>query len=472
MLFLVVTIHRFKSYIGLTLPQSSDLCWLIETGNWILSERQLPRSDVFNWWHSNRPIVCYQWLFEIFIAKLHQNIGLWGTGLLSNLLSGFLIFWYLPATWLRFRIPLWLCLGFLTLVPSRYWHFPRPQILASVYLVLLVTVLESIRLNPKSKWCWSLPLILLFWANTHPTWVLALLFVTIYYATQFLRTRSFKTHGHLIVSLLLSFVSAVVNPYGVHLIPNFVSFINGSQYLKLYEVLPAHTAPDLFPFVFYCVVFVVLLILNFRKLKAPETVAISLISIMLGLSTSRFEPFAIIGSWQGLGLILQAALPKGERFEDWLSDNNVHHIWKRPAVILFSLVIPYVCWFFTCPNQTEAFKQLVQCNPRLLMLPKIRNRQRVFTDPITGNWMVYTKAGKPFITNQFDSYSKQDVQRVSDCLSGIEGWQSFLQENNVQSILIPKADPLFKALSSSRSWLCIEDDKTISYWERNDAFGK
>lgn len=472
MLFLVVTICQFRSCAELTLPQSSDLCWLIETGNWILNEQKLPPTDIFNWWHSDRSIVCYQWFFEISIAKVHSAVGLWGTGLLSNLIGGFLIFWFLPATWLRYGIPLWICLGFTALVPSRYWHFPRPQILASIYFAFLVTALEHIRLNPKSKCSWSIPIILLFWTNTHPTWVLALSFVFIYYSAVFLREGSLRREWRLVASLLLSLLSTLFNPYGAQLASNVVSFLNGSQYLKLYEVMPAYSSPDLIPFLFYCGVFLVVLIVNGRKHVAPETILVAIVSLILGLSTSRFEPFAVIGSWQCLGLMLASTIQKQEKLSNWVTKQSLNQWWKRPIVILLSLAIPYGCWLAVCSNQVAAFQQLIQCDPNLLMLPKERNQQRVFTDPITGNWMVYTKAGKPFITNQFDTYSKEEVQQVSDCLSGIEGWQRFLDENQVQSILIPKADPLFKALSSSRIWLCIADDKTTSYWERNQGLQK
>ena len=98
--FLAVIISRLSYFSYFTLPQSSDLGWLIRTGDWIRLHNAMPTHDLFCWWNHGKELISYQWLFEVMVSVANSTIGFWGIGLITTLLAGALLLYLLPKQWL------------------------------------------------------------------------------------------------------------------------------------------------------------------------------------------------------------------------------------------------------------------------------------------------------------------------------------------------------------------------------------
>lgn len=459
LLFLSICICRLQDFATLSLQQSSDLCWLIRTGDWILSNGIIPDRDLFNWYLPNRTVISYQWLFEVLISAFHQFIGLWGIGFLSNTAAALLLLWLLPTMWFRYSIPMSLVFLFDGLVISKYWQFPRPQLLASIYMFCLLWLLEKVCSENKLRPLLFLPILVLLWINTHPSFGFALIICAIYFLCVAYRKPEWriKLFGMQLVLLLLIFV----NPFGIQLISHSLSFANGSQYLNLYETLPAFQIPELAPFVAYSAISFVLIWLARKQLRI-EQILVAIFSISLGLAVNRFEPFAVIGSWNCVGLSL---LYLKNTYTPGF-DARIPSLFHRPIGLLISVLVGALVWVSVAPNEASALRLLIPSSPEILKLPVARHKERVFNDPIIGNWMIYGKFGRPFIDNRFDTHPSRNIVELSSCLSGDSNWRQYLDSRKIDSILLPNADPLYKILIKSSHWVNIADDGQVSYWER------
>lgn len=448
-------------YTSICLTQSADLCWLIRTGDWIRQNGSVPQTDLFNWYLPERVVISYQWLFEVCISFLHTQIGLWGIGLISNICAAFFLFWMLPRTWLRMSVPFSIVFMFCALLDSRYWHFPRPQLISTFYLYFLLALLEKFGTEKKLNQLCFLPPLILLWSNTHPSFTLGLVLTAIYFAAIGFRN---PQQGAVLFLLLIFCCSLVfVNPFGSQMLTHTWSFINGSQYLRIYETLPAYQTPDLMPFWIYVVIAAGLVLFGRKQLRV-EQILTAMLSLALGMAVNRFEPFAVIGSWQSVGIVLASFLNK--RIQTLhLAGSSLFCHWQGVVV---PILIGAVLWWSTATNEIEAFHLLVG-QPKILQLPFQRNKQRLFNDPEIGSWLIYLQLGKPFVDNRFDTLPRSSIVALSDFLSAKPTWREYITEHSFDSILISDYTPLFRALAQSSSWVCLADDGRISYWEKESG---
>src|SRR5262249_50668790 len=86
-LALAFAIRVFVGYAPLALLGNVDLGWLIQFGDDTLMHG-VPTRLTYCWTFPGRPVVTYQWLFQVAVALIHSTGGLWLIGLASCLISG------------------------------------------------------------------------------------------------------------------------------------------------------------------------------------------------------------------------------------------------------------------------------------------------------------------------------------------------------------------------------------------------
>jgi hypothetical protein len=473
LLFFTICMLRFQAFLKNCLGQSSDLCWLIRTGDWILLHKDLPTTDLFSWWQPARLVVPYQWTFEIFASLLNKTAGVWSIGLFSNVVGSIFLFWILPRNWLLRNIPFSITFAMLSLVSSAYWHFPRPQLFVWVYSAFLLYLLEEARRKDETRYLFLLPPLILLWVNAHPSFAFALLTITIYFVVGALKKKVLRTQISLGAIFIASALSTILTPKGTLFVSHAMSFANGGQYLRIHEVLPAYQNPDLHPFLAYSILACALIAFFWKNLPLEKCI-VSLFFIALGISVNRFEPLSIIASWSCVGDSITLGLSKYLRVQNSdtacirASDVSAGHLWRSGSSFFVALLIGCVLWKADVPNEREAQAQLLNYADRsLLLMPEQRGKTRLFNDPICGNWMIFTGLGRPFMSNQFDSYKPQTISEVVKVLNG-DNFSTFLNTQEIDCILIQNYCPLHKALKNSSQWTLIRGTNSMSYWERTN----
>lgn len=474
--FLIVAFQKFFEYTLYTLPQSSDLCWIIRTGDWISSHQQLPQHDLFCWWNHTHALVCYQWTYMLFASVIDKVAGLWTIGLISTIVGGIILFWYLPKQWLLMGIRPCFVYGAVCLIFSRYWNLPRPQLFACLLLILLLEIIARVRTHSESKAVFLLPILFVFWVNFHLSWSFGLLILTAF-QLQSLRCPMSKQNRFKLWTVFALCIGAVFcNPYGTTLVQYGLTFTNSDQFLKVYETVPAFQAPDLQPFVCYCVIAAGTIIRCFRRFEADRTI-IALSAIVLGLSINRFEPITVILSWQLAGEALlklssysdAKTMPPGTSAVQRTSsiENLIAQFAPKMIGLAAILLVCVSMWQLRCSVSGDAYHQLICGSPEILALPQKRHKHRLYNDPVLGSWMIYANTGRPLIDNHFDLYDKGLCEEVYACKFSRPDCMQLLKKSNFDCLLIPKRCPLSDVLKSAPSdWKKLADDDVITYWEK------
>jgi hypothetical protein len=167
-----------------------------------------------------------EWLGDAFFAVVYRLGGLRGLEvLLAVLASAVMLALYGFATLRSGNCKAAFLVSAVLLALATASFNLRPQMLGYLFLILTLVALELFR-QGKQRAVWLLPVLFLFWVNTHGSWIVGLGTVALYIVTGLVSFRigSLETRGwtnaerlRLEIVFLLSLVAIPVTPYGARL---------------------------------------------------------------------------------------------------------------------------------------------------------------------------------------------------------------------------------------------------------------
>ena len=443
-----------------------DLWWHIKVGQDILTTHHLPTADTYSFTVHGTPWVAYEWVGEVLLAAVQRAWGLQGL-LALNLALGAAVVLGLyglatlrsgnsKAAFVACGIVFYLAVVFFTL---------RPQMLAYVFLVLTLIILERFR-QGRSGTLWLLPPLFLLWVNTHGTFVVGLFAVGVYIVSGLFEMRSNGVESRrwtgaqrlqLELAFLGSLVALTVTPYGPKLaaFPVDMAFSHPAIAASIVEwqPLPFNSAPG--------------------KLFSALLVGFLLAQVALGLTWQLaeftlflcglvaaclharlvliFVPFCT----PLLAVILSRWVPSYEPKKDKLAIN---------AVLIIAIVVG-IARFFPSRAQLEsrveehwpvkAVQYLEQHPPPLPM----------FNTYSYGGYLIYKLDGrnKVFIDGRTDIYDQVGVLADYGSISRVEPIALHLLDvYGVQSCLIERNEALGTLLAASPRWQKVyADDQSV-----------
>ncbi len=204
----------------------ADFWWHLKSGQWILEKREVPTVDPFTFASADRPWIDLSWLFQVTLAAAFAAAGVPGAIVMTAAVCAAAIvvvlilrdrrspFWLITVCW----IPA------LALMSARF--VPRPEIFSVLWLALYLTILLKADVSPALAWL--LPLIQVFWVNTHGLFVLGPIVLFAYLADRFARSARAPSEpgdlrppasklrwAHLGGASVVVCVACLVNPYGL-----------------------------------------------------------------------------------------------------------------------------------------------------------------------------------------------------------------------------------------------------------------
>jgi hypothetical protein len=203
-----------------------DMWWHIRTGELILSTHRWPTTDPYSYTAAGAPWMSCEWLGDAFFAVVYRLGGLRGLEvLLAVLASAVMLALYGFATLRSGNCKAAFLVSAVLLALATASFNLRPQMLGYLFLILTLVALELFR-QGKQRAVWLLPVLFLFWVNTHGSWIVGLGTVALYIVTGLVSFRigSLETRGwtnaerlRLEIVFLLSLVAIPVTPYGARL---------------------------------------------------------------------------------------------------------------------------------------------------------------------------------------------------------------------------------------------------------------
>lgn len=210
----VIAVLVMVFVMGLVKIYSADLGFHLKSAETIIKTKRFIYTDSFSYGSAGRKYYDLQWLFQLLVYFLY-NLGQPVLVIVNSLLISFSF----VLTWFRFsRYPANAPSGIRTAVFAVILFLfaltltfeIRPHVLSWIYLNLLLFALESYK-RGKQKAIFFLPVIMLFWVNTHSLAILGLVTIGIYNAGLLLERK--KIDKILLLFSCCALAAFLINPY-------------------------------------------------------------------------------------------------------------------------------------------------------------------------------------------------------------------------------------------------------------------
>ncbi len=445
-----------------------DLWWHIKVGQDILATHHFPTVDTYSFTAHGTPWMAYEWLGDTLFATVHRVGGLRGLMALDLVLGGAILLALYALAALRSRNSK---VGFVVcgvLLPLAFALFNlRPQMLAYVFLVLTLIILERFR-QGRSGALWLLPPLFLLWVNTHGTFVVGLFAVGVYIVSGLFEMRSNGVESRrwtaaqrlqLEMAFLASLVALTVTPYGPKLagFPVDMAFSHPAIAASIEEWQPMSFSMPLGKLFLG----LVLGFLLAQVVLRPTWQLADLVLLMAGIVASflhiRFLLLFVPFGAPFLSILLSRWMPAYEPGKDKYALN---------ALLMIVVVLAIVRFF---PSQKELEARVGQHWPveAVQYLERHPPPRPMFNTYGYGGYLIYWLDGqnKVFIDGRAELYEHAGVLGDYGKIAGLaSNALLLLRAYNVQSCLIGRNEPLATLLTASSQWQKVyADDMSVLF---------
>lgn len=259
-----------------------DLFWHIKMGQ-IIAADGIPHTDPFTFSMPSYFYANHEWLSEIILAKLYGLTGIAGLSFLFSIFTTLTIYVFFRKNCGFFLLPLFLFSCSLLLPFSGI----RLQTIGW-FLFALILILEK---SSISKLLIFYPLIFLFWANLHGSFVIGLVLIFLFFLKKRFAFGKFDINYFLL--FLLSCLVTLLNPFGIKLwIETWHTISDPFLRWVINEWLPLFFDTGSL-FLWIWIVISSFLFLKYSRISFVVKV-FYLLFLFLGISSSRNFPFYLI----------------------------------------------------------------------------------------------------------------------------------------------------------------------------------
>ncbi len=201
--------------------RSFDLPWHLRTGEWIVDNRSVPRTDFYCFVREGQEWIDAQWLYQVVAFESFHLLGEDGLTILNLALviaSLALLLAMVPAGKLP-PAPRALA-GTVFLIGINARIISRPELLSCLYFAALFFLLERAR-SGRTRLLVLVPLVQLLWANSEGVWPIGLVLIAAYVADRAyegIRSGAFAWRRAVpwpwAAALGASVIACLVQPYG------------------------------------------------------------------------------------------------------------------------------------------------------------------------------------------------------------------------------------------------------------------
>lgn len=438
-----------------------DLWWHLKYGQGILATHHWPTLEQFSYTAAGQHWLAYEWLGDVLLAAVYQAGGLRALGFLLILLGSVFALALYYYTSLRCGNPKAGFLATALLLNLANSFNLRPQMLAYVYLVLAVILLERFRLGKRGA-VWFLPALMLLWVNTHGTWIIGLGVIAAYLLCGLvsLRLGNVETRvwtpeerHRLIVAFLLCCLAVVITPYGAELAR--FPFIVGS--------LPSGVAnvQEWQPIGFSLLgerIFLGLVLAFFSAqiLLRPkwrlEELSLFLVATAMACLHLRFLLLFVVLAAPVFVTLLARWVPRYDRRKE---------VYALNAAVILGIVAA-MAWYF--PSRGE-YVRAVEKNFPVAAVEYLNAHsipEPLYNSYAFGGYLLWARGPeqKVFIDGRTEIYERGGVFQDQIALLNLQpGSLAVLDKYNIQSCLLVPGEPLATVLGILPGWQKVYADE-------------
>ncbi|QDV48534.1 hypothetical protein [Gimesia fumaroli] len=187
--------------------RNMDIWWHLRTGELILERGTVPYFDWFTFVDFDRPWIDLHWGFQILVIWLYR----WGGVDLLILTKAFCLSLTISFAWFAAgrAVPVWwkALLWVLPVICISGRSLVRPEMLSLMYLAIWMYVISRVETRPKL--IWLIPLITIFWVNSHALFVLGLVVSVLFVIDHLIRVWAQGRFGIEVPSTTISGITFV-----------------------------------------------------------------------------------------------------------------------------------------------------------------------------------------------------------------------------------------------------------------------
>ncbi|HEV8046095.1 MAG TPA: hypothetical protein VGP35_00085, partial [Terriglobales bacterium] len=305
LLFVALLLGLSCGAMGRLLLRDAGTGWHIRNGQLMLQTHSVTRLDPFSATMSGHSWYAWEWLYDVFIAGVHNWFGLNGVVFVTAaVMAATFVLVFRLAMRRGGSLPIVLIMLVLSLAASAVHFLARPHVFSWLFTVIWLELLDSAaEPNSEHRRIYFLPLLMLLWVNVHGGFVFgfALLAVYIvaagieYFTCPEQRERIRGWLKRLGVVSLLSLLASFVNPYGYKLHLHIYHYLSDKF---LMNQVSEFRSPDFHGAAQQC--FAVLLLATItavasaRRQQQPARLLVILLVAYSGLYASRNLPVSAI----------------------------------------------------------------------------------------------------------------------------------------------------------------------------------
>jgi hypothetical protein len=296
----LVLVSVFVFVLSLRQLSDPDLGFHLKYGKWIVTNHQIPVTDLSTYTVTQHSYIDLHWLFQIIVYGVFILTGYPGISLFICMLS------LLLSLLLLFRqricgIPLSInsvaiLAAFLIIDPR---IAPRPEMFSFLFLTGMLLILDCYTQKGKNI-LYLLPVIMLLWCNIHSLFILGLLVLAVYFISLLIRDG--KPNKSFLTWIIISFLVCFINPYGIkgfsfpiELLTRFNPNNIYNQHIQEFTPFFSQSSFVIRDYLFMVVVGITFLFtfLTFGNRKPHELILLTLFGL-LAIGSIRNIPFFVL----------------------------------------------------------------------------------------------------------------------------------------------------------------------------------
>lgn len=457
-----------------------DYYWHLETGRFIVDSLSLPRVDLFSFTASDHPWVPHEWLFQGLLYLSYVVGGYLGTKILTAVLGAtMLVVVYITVQRLlnNMGVALALMVGFFVgMLPGMT---PRPQLVTYICFAVFLTVLLELKYLGRTSRLWLMPALMVIWVNSHGGYIIGLVVVISFVATERLAISLSKdvnpvrrqNLGKLVLVALVCVAASLCNPEFYHhwLYPFAVVSMQATNLLNDWASPNFRTRYGFLILMMigcYAIVY-----MNRRKPPDLTEILVPGMLIVLAFQSKRNLPFALFATtlFAAGGLYREAASVafnsadgcrrRGQSSMALLKSHSPAFAWFLLMLFLGTAVTTYSKWRGYELGRIRSLYAVDAVN----FVERIGLSGRMFNEYEHGGYLIHRlRPQKVFIDGRADVYGDQLIFEWSKIKNGDAEWRRLFGSHQIDYVILRRKTPLRQLLLEGDEFVLVYDDQTAS----------
>lgn len=225
--FLSVLLVGFISCIKII--YEPDVWWQIRTGQWIIENKMVPKTDIFSFTFLDEPWINVKWIAEVLMAFIADSLGAEWLILLQVICTLTIlvychklsVYYNLKLKLAKSKIPKYgiLISSLLMLLIINYRMNSRPEMFSHLFMIVYLYYLIKYS-RSKTKWIYILIPLQILWTNTHEAYGMGIILILIFLFSHWVEHFYHKKEKPIQLSIagLIAITSVAINPNGAKMI--------------------------------------------------------------------------------------------------------------------------------------------------------------------------------------------------------------------------------------------------------------